>query len=395
MIQKILYLEAGTSAGGSFTSLYNLVTNIDRSRFEAVVVFLNENSFIEKLRKSGFTVYLLDDMIFTVKGPFLKKKFYNQLVKIPRILPALDLLIEKFVHKKTINKIVEIIEKENISLVHLNNQPFRDIFGIEATRKTKKVCVSHVHSYFRKKNFPFLRRNYISDHVNCFIFAANNVKTSWLPYLGEVVTKTVYNGINIPECNDNVDIRSQYNILEKSFLICAVGQLISYKGQEFLLNAFAAFLEEDKESFLVLAGDGIDRQKLQDLARSLSIEKHVVFTGHTDHAREIIAEADLLIQPSQTEVCSMVLIEGMALKTPIIATEVGGNPELIQEGFNGALVSYGDTKQLANKIRYFKENSQKTREYVENGFERYKDTFSITKFVSDISQIYEDELKPL
>ncbi|MHA1594058.1 MAG: glycosyltransferase family 4 protein [Candidatus Baldrarchaeia archaeon] len=135
-------------------------------------------------------------------------------------------------------------------------------------------------------------------------------------------------------------------------VVIFVGGLRRVKGVDNLIKAFYHVRKIHKDVKLVIVGDGPLRNYLVDLVRRLGLERHVIFEGARDHVEipDYMAKADIFVLPSLSEGLPNVLLEAMAMGLPIVATHVGGVPEVVIDGVNGFLVSPGDIKGLAEKI---------------------------------------------
>ena len=139
----------------------------------------------------------------------------------------------------------------------------------------------------------------------------------------------------------------------KPVAILAVGRLIWYKGFDTLLYAVASLRNEGIELQLKIAGSGEQREDLLDLRARLNLDHAVTFLGQVEQARvsELWKEADIGVVPSLTEGLPLTVVEAMAQATPVVATRVGGIPEVIEHEINGLLVQPGDAGELAAALR--------------------------------------------
>jgi glycosyltransferase involved in cell wall biosynthesis len=137
--------------------------------------------------------------------------------------------------------------------------------------------------------------------------------------------------------------------LRKRNQILYIGTLKKVKGVEHLIEALN-YVEQDAR--LVIIGDGPERDNLEDLTDELNLTNKVEFTGMLDseHMKPYLNESQILVLPSLSEGFSSTLLEAMAAGLPIVATNVGGNPEVIKEGVNGYLVEPKNSEQIADRI---------------------------------------------
>lgn len=149
---------------------------------------------------------------------------------------------------------------------------------------------------------------------------------------------------------NRLPLRRALGLPEVGFLICAVGRLSPEKGHRHLLQAVPALLTRIPQLHLLLLGEGQERRCLEQQTRTSGIEKHVSFVGFKTDVRPWIQACDLLVNPSLSEGTPNVVLEAMALGTPVIATRVGGLPDLIENLISGVLVPPGDSTALAAAI---------------------------------------------
>lgn len=149
---------------------------------------------------------------------------------------------------------------------------------------------------------------------------------------------------------DRTSARRALGLPQNSICICTAGRLSPEKGHRYLLQAIASLAPILPRLVLILLGEGKERFNLERQARELGIEKHVLFAGFQKEIRSWIQACDLLVNPSLTEGTPNVVLEAMALGTPVIATNVGGVPDLIEHLTSGILVAPADSNALVAAI---------------------------------------------
>jgi len=280
------------------------------------------------------------------------------------------------------------MEEHQIDLVHLNNQINRDLFGVFAAQRRKIPCISHLRSH-RSEHFDYKRARFPNSVVSRYIAATRSAADHWIDRgVTKEKTMVVYNGI--PEqLFVPVDLYKRFGIDQKrTFLFGCVGTLNEVKGHGFLLDCFSRFIDRYPECGLLLIGDGPLKEQLNGQIKNLGLEKHIYPLGHQKDAGHLIASVEALLLPSKKENCSRVLLEGMLASTPILATDVGGNPELIEDQVNGLLAPYGNIEAFVNKMeRLYTEKNMRDR-FAENGLNKVLKQFTLTTYVTSIEEIY-------
>ncbi len=155
-------------------------------------------------------------------------------------------------------------------------------------------------------------------------------------------------------------LRLELGLTTDSAVILSVGRLSREKGHGDLLHAFAELRRgsRSKSLRLILVGDGPERIRLEQICRENKLEDTVIFTGHRDDAQHFYSIADAFVLPSYSEGTPNVLLEAMAAKVPIVATHVGGVPELAVNGKNAILVKPADFRELAAGISAVLDDSE-------------------------------------
>ena len=161
-----------------------------------------------------------------------------------------------------------------------------------------------------------------------------------------------HNSVVAPPAFDEVErraLRARLGADEGTSLVLAVGRLSHEKGHADLVRSFAATLELQRELDvrLVIVGEGPERGRVETEARAAGVLGRVVFAGHTSDVRPYYAAADVLALPSHSEGSPNVLLEAMAAGLPVVATAVGGVPEIASDGESALLVPARDTKAFA------------------------------------------------
>ena len=161
------------------------------------------------------------------------------------------------------------------------------------------------------------------------------------------------NGVdmNMFRYRNKAEMRKQLDLPPKQKIILYIGYLLKAKGIEFLLNAMPDIIKENN-ALLVLIGYGPYEQELRKQVKRLGIEKNILFKGKVSH-KEInhyLNASDLFILPSLTEGRPNVILEAMASEIPVIATTVGGIPELIDDGETGFLIPPRNTDAIVERV---------------------------------------------
>ena len=390
-MKTILFLENGVYGGGSFESLFLLVTHLDKMLFRPVVVFANRTIFYDRLKERGIAVVLLNDSLYSRgKKRMVKRIFVKLLLIAKQLFPWGALTIEGILHRDSIRALCDLVKKYNVHLIHLNNQSVRDLYGVIAARQMKIPCVSYLRSA-RTSYLPHAVAHFLNDNVAQFIANSNFAKTYWQGLgIDSAKITVVYNAIeNMPAAVLNV--RTEWGIDPAvKYVIGCVGNLTEGKGQEFLMRVFKRLRDRQPYVAFLIVGDGPTRTSLEQLAQRLNIKDAVIFTGYDTRAKEIIAGLDVVALPSKTETFGRTLLEAMVVGTPVVATRIGGIPEVVAHGVNGLLVEYGDEKALAYAIMEILTNKALRSHLIAQGKRVVLERFNVEAHVSALSKFYDE-----
>jgi glycosyltransferase involved in cell wall biosynthesis len=204
-----------------------------------------------------------------------------------------------------------------------------------------------------KRYTDALKRCYERSHA--ILTCSNECRRRWECFFGNGTgrVQVVYNGTEIPEEEraGRASLRDELGIAADDLAIGAVGRLAPEKGMDVLVRAFQQIVRSEPRARLVLVGDGPERGNLEKLARTAGVSDRVAFLGWRDDAVRLNAAFDVAAVPSVwDEPFGLVVVEAMAAGIPVVASAVGGIPEIIEPGSTGWLVSPGDPDALADAL---------------------------------------------
>jgi len=201
------------------------------------------------------------------------------------------------------------------------------------------------------------------------IFVADKAKTNYLNKYPLFINKatTVLNGV-LPLPLEKLPC--------ESMRLGMVGRFVPLKSQHLLIEAMAK-LDKPLNISLSFFGTGDLLEYNKSLAATLIPDVPVIFHGFINHRETIYGQTDILIVASETEGLSLAILEALASGTPVIASDVGGNPELIKHGVNGFLYPYGDTEKLIELIVLLSTDKAMYQKFSTNSLQLYSSSFSM------------------
>ena len=174
-----------------------------------------------------------------------------------------------------------------------------------------------------------------------------------------------------------------------NFIIGSVSRLAREKGQEYLINSMPYILKKVPSARLLIIGDGPDKIYFEKLITSLGLVKKIKITGFVKDLSKYYSRMDVFVFPTvwDLEGFGLVLIEAMSHKLPVIANNIGPVPEIIQDGKNGILVDVKNKRDFSDAIVFLAKNPKKKQKMGENGYNKFKDRYTLEKSSSSILKV--------
>jgi glycosyltransferase involved in cell wall biosynthesis len=190
---------------------------------------------------------------------------------------------------------------------------------------------------------------------------------------------------------DCARILTELGLEGKKVVVC-VGRLIPGKGQRFLVEGFATVVRRHPETVLLLAGDGPERRALESQIGSLGLAAHIRLLGARDDVAALLAVADAFVLPSLAEGIPLALLEAMAAGTPVVATAVAGNLDVVTDDRYGVLVPPENPSALADAVIGLLEDAGRAQALGESGRMRVREHFDIERMFAATAAIYDEAL---
>ncbi len=197
-------------------------------------------------------------------------------------------------------------------------------------------------------------RRLFAPLVSRFVTVSNHLRR-WLVEEVRIPAQkviTIHNGVDTTRFapTDRAAARAALGLASGQPVIGTVGRLDPVKDHATLIRAFSRVRSTCGDVTLLIAGDGPCKEDLQALVATLGLNEHVRFLGERHDIPGVLAAMDVFVLPSIAEGISNTILEAMAAGLPVVATRVGGNPELVEDGVNGILVPQGDSEALATAV---------------------------------------------
>ncbi|MFH1754239.1 MAG: glycosyltransferase, partial [Candidatus Latescibacterota bacterium] len=260
------------------------------------------------------------------------------------------------------------------------------VYGSIAARLSPIKGVVYTAHGVRTSREGHQRLFYRLGSVNQIVTVSENARQLLIKSCGIGADKvlTVPNGINTADYMMDIDVgkkKADLGIGRAVSLLGIVARLSPEKDHNTLLQAFSIVCEEFTDVDLVIVGDGELRAILEKKAGELAIDGRVHFLGCRRDIAEILPIFDCFVLSSRSEGLSMTLLEAMAAGLPVVATNVGGNPEVVEDEKTGLIVAHGEPQRLAAAVKRILSNRTRSRAMGDEGRRRVSQLFGIDKMV--------------
>lgn len=336
-----------------------------------------------------------NDLCDPVIVSFNKKSFKNWPFgdAIGRLNVKFEFIMQKMTYDPLlIPKTYRLVSKYNIQVLQSHGYKAHLLFFI-LKYVTGLPWVAYVHGW-TAENWKIKLYNMIDKFL--FRFAdrivvvssdlAGQLNPKWIDPKKVI---TVKNAIEPLVCTQNKNIRDTYSLAENDLLIGVIGRFSPEKGQLDFVEAMAIVIKKIKNVKALLVGDGQQKQLLQMKANDLNISNHIIFTGFQDDVAPFYDVVDLIVLPSLSEGMPNVALEAMVFGKPVVATDVGGVPEVVIDGVTGKLVPAQNPERLAEAILAVLEDRKLLEQYGGEGKKRVLEEFDPYKRAQQMVNVYE------
>ena len=361
---RVLVFQNRFLLGGQERQTVLNILTADRSRFEPVVACLRpDGELIPELAAAG-----IRPVVFDVGGSMARPRAALAVVRLARFLRA-----------------------ERIALVHAQDL-YTNTLGTLAARVAgvpaivTRVDLNHSVVGYKRPVLGWVSRRADRVLVNALCIRDLAIAEGVEP--DRIVV--VRNGLDLVAFDRALARAPDPPIPEAGGIACVANMHHPVKGQVDLLLAMKEVLRERPDAHAVLVGDGVRRTHLERSARQLGISERCHFLGHRLDVPAILAQASILVSASYAEGISNAILEGMAARLPVVATAVGGSPEIVRDGVNGYLVPPGAPAALARRLADLLGNAARRRRMGERGRRTVEREFGVEQMRRSYDALYED-----
>jgi glycosyltransferase involved in cell wall biosynthesis len=406
---KILYIQ-GPALGGTVTGLLDLVGGIDLKKYEPIILFLGPSIYCDEFRNLGFKVITARKYHLHAKARHAsssKRDIAASLNRVSYLLADLYKNLKQFyllICKDLFlaNRLSCFIRDLNIDLVHHNNNLRSDRVSVLAAALTNVPQICHV----RTLTSLFYTEKFISQFVNAFIYMSSVIQKAYLNHgIPNKKGTVIYDGFNIVDNrifdkNKIALLRDEFGIKKNDNLVCNIGRIDWWKGQDYFIKAMATVSKFEPDTKVLIVGPTDSRPenqafylKLKNLVEKYKMSNNLIFTGFRADVQNIMAASDVVVHSSsEPEPFGRVIVEGMLVEKPVVATAAGGVLDIIQDQVTGLLVPLKDAESMAAAILQLLQNPGQAKRIGTRARERAKRRFSVKQHVTAVEAIYKKVL---
>ena len=374
--KKILYVITKSNWGGAQRHVYDLALNMPRDRYEVVVAAGGDGPLHEKLKSAG---------IKTIPIGALKRDA--------------NIFKDSF----SFLNLFKIILSEKPDVLHLHSPKAGGLgaFSGRILRVPRIVYTAHGWTYKENRSgwqkfliYTISWLTVIFSHKTIVVSRDDFEKSP--KFLTDGKIEMIHNGIAPFDCLPKIESRREIfgdgQIYPNNLIIGCIAELHRNKGLGYAIRAIADIksqnADKDRPIIFGIIGDGEERKNLETLIKNLNLEGSVYLTGHKESGQKFLPAFDLFIFPSLKEGLSYALLEAGSVGLPLIATSVGGAPDIITDMETGILIRPMDEKEIGNALRFFVQNPEKIAEFGGKLKKRISEKFSLNKMVEKTIEIY-------
>jgi len=257
------------------------------------------------------------------------------------------------------------------------------------------IIISSRRGLVTYRHYPYRRWQWFARLANrlidCQISNSEAVRQLALEVEGLSFEKTtvIYNGIDVPQMSERVEFPSEWRMRESDGCAAMVANFHIYKGHLDVLEAARLVVQHRPRFKLVLFGDGALRPEIEAFCAKNGLQENVILAGARLDAPNLLSTFDFTILASSQEGFPNAVMESMARRVPVIATRVGGIPELVRDGIDGKLVEFGRPDQMSAAMLELLQDAPARHRMGDAARTRIIDEFSVQAMVARTEEVYE------
>lgn len=358
--------------GGAQKYVYNLATSLSPEKYDVFVVTGSGNTLKEKLEARGIKTYVIENMKRDIS------------------------LISEF---KSLLALFKIVWKEKPKVLHLNSPKAAGLGSFVGRVLFVPKIIQTVHGFTWNEDrgavskvlivfFTWL--TLIFSHKNIVLGKREERQAKSLPFVKNKIY-LIPNGVEKIDFKEKAEARRELSLKVNSEIhsdtlwLGTIAELHKNKGYEYAIEAVSKI---SKPFVYLIIGNGEEKTSLENLIKNLGLEKKVFLVGFIDKANEYLKAFDVFMLTSIKEGLPYAILEAGQASLPVIATSIGGIPDIIENGKNGILVAPKKSGEITRSLEYLAENPDLQKTFGENLHNKISSEFSIEKMLEKTQELY-------
>ena len=380
-MKNILYLHTGAELYGADIILLTLLGNINRKKYNPIVVLPTNGPLVEKIREIGVQVEVID-------YPILRRQYFT-----PK---GISDYVRTYLG--ACKKITAFAMENDISIIHVNTIAVLE--GIYVSRKIAVPLLWHVHEILEHPKIVYYMTSALLGAFSKKVIAVseavkNHLKHSKLIRRDKI--QVIYNGVNnniFKPDNDTTYLKHEMKIPEDSFVIGMIGRVNAIKGQEDFLKIVCPLIKKYDNVYAVMVGGVFQGQEwrmeaLKQRVQESGVSEKIRLLDYRMDAPNLHCLFDVYVLPSvQADSLPTVVLEAMASKRVVVGYKNGGIVEMVQDRKTGYLEEIGEAEALSEDIEQLILSKDLYAKMAQAGFDRQKGLFSISQFIECFEEVY-------
>ncbi|HZS43123.1 MAG TPA: glycosyltransferase family 4 protein [Candidatus Paceibacterota bacterium] len=367
--KKVLLVITKSNWGGAQRYVFDVATNLNKEKFEVTVALGGDGPLKQKLELGGIRV---------ISIPHLGRD-----VKITNDL-------------KVFSTLRKLFRQEKPDILHLNSSKIGAMGSLVGRLTGISKIIFTAHGWAFNEDRKALSKVSIRliawftialSHQTIAVSNSVAERIKKWPGVGSKMT-VISNGINLDLKTENEARQILFGdqIPQKTLILGTIGELHPVKGHRYLIEALADL--NDFDYICTIIGEGEERKSLEELIRVKRLENKVYLFGHIDQAGSLLKSFDIFLLPSLSEALGYAVLEAGAAGLPVIASRVGGIPEIIANLKSGLLVTPRRPNEIKNALIYLIDHPEEMKSFGKNLKQTVEEKFSLKQMISETEKLY-------
>ncbi len=374
---KILYVITKSNWGGAQRHVFDLATSMKAKGHDVWVAVGGNGILTEKLEKAG---------IYTFSIATLGRD----------ISPGKD--------AGSFREIYTIIKNKRPDILHLHSPKASGLGALAGRLLHIKTIITTVHGWTFNESRPIYERipiiffswiTMILSHTTILLSEAEYSQALYFPFVKHKITlippgikPPIFMSVDGSKQMISKSIGMELTDFNKKVVIGTIAELHKNKGLTYLVNSMTAVVEQQPNAICIIIGDGQENINIQTLIKGINLEKNVFLVGYIDNAADYLKAFNIFALSSIKEGLPYVILEAGCASLPVVATTVGGIPEIVEDMKSGILIQSRNSRELSHALSFMIEHPEERKKYGANLKERVLTKFSMEKMIWMIEGLY-------